>query len=43
MSNGKGDKRRPKFIDEKEFDANWQLAFESEPKEPKQTNNQSNE
>lgn len=30
MSNGKGDKRRPKFVDEKQFDSNWQLAFKQD-------------
>lgn len=27
MTQGKGDKRRPKFIDETLFESNWQLAF----------------
>lgn len=29
MSNGKGDKRRPKVIDNKQFDENWQRAFKN--------------
>lgn len=28
--NGKGDKRRPKFVDEQLFEANWQLAFKQD-------------
>ena len=27
MSQGKGDKRRPQFVDEEEMECNWKYAF----------------
>lgn len=32
MSNGKGDKARPKKVDYKTYEANWKKAFGKPPK-----------